>query len=205
MVDLALLQSISYIAGALGVCVAAFYYVINLRISQKNQELTLKALEQSAKSQELTLKSQQQNLETRQAQLFMQLYQTSMSKDYMDSNYRMARMELKTIEDYKRMMNDPTTYRDFFTFGMWLEGAGVLVREGLVDIGTVSLLSSGGIVWWWDYFGEMVLKVREEFGFPRFMIEAEYLARRVNEYGLSHPELRIASLAKAFSEAVEKV
>ena len=31
MVDLALLQSVSYIAGALGVCVAASYYVMNLR------------------------------------------------------------------------------------------------------------------------------------------------------------------------------
>jgi hypothetical protein len=51
MVDLVVLQSLSYIAGALGVCVAAVYYVMNLRISQKNQELTLKALEQSAKAQ----------------------------------------------------------------------------------------------------------------------------------------------------------
>jgi hypothetical protein len=50
MVNLALLQSASYIAGALGVCVAAIFYVLNLRISQRNQELTLKALEQSAKA-----------------------------------------------------------------------------------------------------------------------------------------------------------
>jgi hypothetical protein len=87
---------------------------------------------------------------------------------------------------------------------MWHEGAGVLLREGLIDINTVSLLSSGIIIWWWDYFGEMVLKVRKEFGFPRFMIEAEYLAKRVNEYGLSHPELKIASLGTAPSESIEK-
>src|SRR4030042_702934 len=36
MVDLALLQSISYMAGALGVCIAAIFYVLNLRISQRN-------------------------------------------------------------------------------------------------------------------------------------------------------------------------
>ncbi len=58
---------------AASVSVAAIYYAFTLRISQKNQELTLKALEQSAKAQELTLKSQQQNLETRQAQLLMQI------------------------------------------------------------------------------------------------------------------------------------
>jgi hypothetical protein len=39
LVDLALLQSVSYIAGALGVCIAAFYYVLNLRNTRKTQEL----------------------------------------------------------------------------------------------------------------------------------------------------------------------
>ncbi|MGD0805815.1 MAG: hypothetical protein ABSA11_17270 [Candidatus Bathyarchaeia archaeon] len=190
MVDLGEVQTAYYMVAATGVLVAAIYYIMNMRASRR--------------SQELAQKTQEQNLVTRQAQLFMQLYQTSMSKDFMDSNYRMARLELKTIEDYKKMMNDPIRYRDFHTYGMWLEGAGVLVKEGLIDIRTVSLLSSGLIVWWWDYYGDMILKVRNEFGFPRFMIEAEYLAKMVNEYGLSHPELKIAS-DKAFSEATGKM
>ena len=41
MVDLALLQSVSYIAGALGVCVAAFYYVMMLRSSEKTRKRDL--------------------------------------------------------------------------------------------------------------------------------------------------------------------
>jgi flagellar biogenesis protein FliO len=41
MVDLALLQSISYMAGALGVCVAAIYYVMKLRTKQTNLKTTL--------------------------------------------------------------------------------------------------------------------------------------------------------------------
>jgi len=36
MVDMALLQSVSYIAGALGVFMAAVYYVITLRAHQAN-------------------------------------------------------------------------------------------------------------------------------------------------------------------------
>jgi len=32
MVDVVLLQSLSYVAAAIGVCVAAFYYAVNLRI-----------------------------------------------------------------------------------------------------------------------------------------------------------------------------
>jgi hypothetical protein len=35
MVDLSLLQSISYMAGALGVCVAAVYYVMNLQMTRR--------------------------------------------------------------------------------------------------------------------------------------------------------------------------
>ena len=37
MVDIALLQSVSYIAGALGVCVAAFYYVSMIRNIEKSR------------------------------------------------------------------------------------------------------------------------------------------------------------------------
>jgi hypothetical protein len=44
MVDIALLQSVSYIAGAFGVCVAAIFYVLNLRISQRNMKQTLETL-----------------------------------------------------------------------------------------------------------------------------------------------------------------
>jgi hypothetical protein len=41
MVDLALLQSVSYIVGALGVCVAAAYYVLNLNETRINRRIAL--------------------------------------------------------------------------------------------------------------------------------------------------------------------
>jgi len=39
LVELALLQSISYMAGALGVFIAAIYYVLNLRETNKNRKI----------------------------------------------------------------------------------------------------------------------------------------------------------------------
>ena len=39
MVDLALLQSVSYVAAAVGVCLAAFYYALNQREASKNRKL----------------------------------------------------------------------------------------------------------------------------------------------------------------------
>ena len=41
MVDLALLLSVRYIAGALGVCVATVFYVLNLRETTKNRKIIL--------------------------------------------------------------------------------------------------------------------------------------------------------------------
>ena len=60
---------------ATGVLVAAVFYILNLRISQRNQELTLKALEQSAKAQQMTL-------DTRQAQLLMQIFNMINNKEF---------------------------------------------------------------------------------------------------------------------------
>jgi len=41
MVDLALLQSVSYISRALGVCVGAFYYAMVLRATERNKKIQL--------------------------------------------------------------------------------------------------------------------------------------------------------------------
>jgi hypothetical protein len=41
MVDLVLLQSMSYIAGAIGVCIAATYYMLNLREVTLNRRIQL--------------------------------------------------------------------------------------------------------------------------------------------------------------------
>jgi TRAP-type C4-dicarboxylate transport system permease small subunit len=37
IVDITLLQSVSYVAAAIGVCIAAFYYALNLRETTKNR------------------------------------------------------------------------------------------------------------------------------------------------------------------------
>jgi hypothetical protein len=61
LVDLALLQSISYIAGAFGVCVAAIYYVMTLRTQQTNLKTTQ---------------------ETRQMQLYIQALQETRTREF---------------------------------------------------------------------------------------------------------------------------
>jgi len=158
MVDLSLLQSVSYIAGALGVCVAAFYYVMNLRITQRNQDLTLKALEQSAQAQ-------QQTLETRQATLFMQLVDT-----YIGKGYRATALEMLSDKwswrDYDDFIDkygpdtNPEAWNKFqLQLAHWSQ-QGILIQDGLL---TAEKLNS----WWgwvprelWEKFESIIIEYR---------------------------------------------
>ena len=88
MVELATLQAVSYIIDSLGVFVAAVYYMMNVQNNKRNQELMLKA--------------QQQTLETRQSQLMMQLF------DYfMEGGIRLTAME---------MLSEKWSWNDFDDF-----------------------------------------------------------------------------------------
>jgi hypothetical protein len=171
MVDLALLQTVSYIAGAIGVCVAAIYYILNLRVQQTNMKNTL---------------------ETRQAQLFMNLYQHTYSADFGESMAVVLNKGVKDYADYVAMMEDPQRVKPYVVWGMWLEGQGVLVREGLISVRMVSELVGGMILMWWNVYSPYILRYRQEGHNPRHFIEGEYLCKRVAEYCIEHPELEIA-------------
>jgi hypothetical protein len=192
MVDLALLQSVSYIAGALGVCVAAIYYLMNLKISQRNQELSLKALEQSAKAQELSLRTQQQNLETRQAQMFLNIYNQTRSNDYITSfNKIMIEYKWTSFKDWMDLYtNDPEFRRVSDVVGWFYEGLGVLVREGILDIRWIALLICGPTRWYWEKYMPIVEEGRSTLaGNKRWWSESEYLYTELMKYLKEHPEL----------------
>jgi hypothetical protein len=182
LVDLAEIQAAYYMVAATGVLIAAVFYLLNLRISQRNQELSLK-------TQELALKSQQQNLETRQAQLFMVIYHDLYSRDLVLARYKLD--SIKDWNDFLDLWNDQEKRIAMNTITGCFEGIGVLVRENLVDIRLVSLLSSGLITGFWEKFGPYFLQYREKFDYPRLCIEFEYLNNRIIEYGREHPELQI--------------
>jgi len=154
------------------VTVAAIYYTMTLKTTQRNMKNTL---------------------ETRQAQLFMNIYKATYSKEWCDANGTVFRTEFKNHADWVNMRGDDQKTRAFSIIADWLEGIGVLVREKLVDIRLVSELNSGFIKWWWETYRQGIMDVREKSSFPRFMIEAEYLYNRVMDYAVAHPELRIAT------------
>jgi len=190
MVELVVLQSISYMAGALGVCIAAIYYVMNLRISQKNQEISLRNQELMLKAQEQSANAQQQTLETRQAQLFMNIFDKASNKEFNTSWHRFIIAPFNTWDQFRELYSsDKEFYEAWWVTSMFFEGLGLLVREGLMPIRIVECLVGGMAR---SYCEKMLLIIddaRKGLGFTRFCDNSMFLYDELMRYFREHPEL----------------
>jgi hypothetical protein len=175
MVDLVVLQSLSYMAGALGVCVAAAYYVMNLRMNQKNQELSLK--------------TQQQTLETRQAQMFMNIYQQTTTKEFASAWNTYISSEWKNYDEYWNLVQKKEFTEPFTIICMYFEGLGVLVKEGFLPIRLVALLLTGMTRAFWEKLMPINADIKVKAGYVRWMSETAYLYDELLRYIGEHPEL----------------
>jgi hypothetical protein len=153
-----------------GILVGIVSFLTTLRNSQRNQELTRKA-------QELAT-------ETRQAQLFMQLYDKSMSKEMTDAFRTFHGLKFESYEEYKNYFLTQREFSDQFEAWMYLksfyEGLGLLVMEGLVSIRMVTVFMDSAITGFYNKFGgEYLQKFREETGQYGTLSETEYLYNRM--------------------------
>jgi hypothetical protein len=182
-VDLGEIQAAYYMVAATGVLVAAAYYILNLRVIQRNQELTLKALEQSAKAQ-------QQTLETRQAQIFINVNDRIQSNEFQTAYDKVVMTPWATWEEYSKLYRDDKEFRDAerLTQGIF-EGMGVLVREGLLPVRMVALLICGVTRLYWERHIPVIDEGRRVTGSRRLYSENEYLYDELIKYLGEHPEL----------------
>ena len=182
MVDLAEIQTAYYMVAATGVLIAAIFYILNLRISQRNQELMLKAQEQSARAQ-------QQTLETRQAQMFMNIYQQTTSKDFTSAYNKFISSQWENYSESRELFQKKEFADDFYILGMYFEGLGVLVKEGYLPIRLVALLLTGMTRSFWEKLKPIVDEARVDMGYVRWFSETEYLYDELLRYLDKHPEL----------------
>ena len=184
MVDLAEIQTAYYMVAATGVLIAAVFYILNLRISQRNQELMLKAQEQSARAQ-------QQTLETRQAQMFMNIYDQVKSSEFTSAYSKViAQTKWSTFGEYREFYSKDPEFRNMAeSLGLFYEGLGVLVREGLLSIRMVALLFCGMTRLYWEKHQPIVEDGRRAWGHKRWLSESEYLYNELMSYLKEHPEL----------------
>jgi len=184
LVDLVVLQSVSYVAAAIGVCAAAIYYMMVLREQRRSTKLTL---------------------ETRQAQLFMQMYTTFTSYEFKSKwNDIMHLWEWKSLEDFNSKYGYVSSNSEEFSkldfVATFFEGIGVLVKRGLIDVTLVDDLMSGHVVSSWERFEPPIMEWREKMNWPQLLEWWEYLYHEVK--GImekQHPEL-VSKKVATYSE-----
>jgi hypothetical protein len=162
-----ILQTVSYLVGAVSFAVTCAYYIVNLANNRRNQELTLKA--------------QDQTLETRQAQLFMQLYGIYESKDFLKDYTDLWRYEYIDINDWMSKyhpLKNPEAYASFMRIGRFYEGVGILVEKKLISMDLVMELMREAILFNWDRLKVYAYGQRELTHMP-IWVHFENLANEV--------------------------
>ena len=173
-------QTISVVLTGLGLMIALIYYALQIRNQNK----------------------------TRQAQLFMQIYQTRNTHENMVRWFKLGTWKWNDFEDWRRKYGtdvDPEIqalpYEQFATY----DGIGMLVKNRMVDVNTVFLLLSEPIVVIWYKFETVIknLRLEAEVG-ENYMSSFEYLANIMikmrKERGLPLPISRLHPTSNLYRE-----
>ena len=119
-------------------------------------------------------------LETRQVQLLMQLYSRLYDKEFQKQYFELVYLiDFEVGEDFwqrygpEANLELASSYTSMLGF---LNGAGVLVKEKLIDLKLVYRLFSYLPTTLWERLGPLVMKRREQMNQPDIFEYAEYLA-----------------------------
>ena len=174
MVDLALLQSVSYIAGALGVCVAAIFYVLNLRISQRNMR---------------------QTLETRKLQFVTSITSQLNSEEGWRRYGDLLNMEWKDYDDFERKYGSDYNLDNFAKrMSVWytFNTLGMLVREKLIEPELLYPILDGSPTMFWTKFKNVIKEQRKIYGNMDELSDFEFLSNEILRVVLSKdPSVKI--------------
>jgi hypothetical protein len=137
LVDLVVLQTVSYIIAALSFTVTCTYYIMNLRNNQKNMQVTL---------------------ETRKAQLYTSLLANWNTKDFSKIRYDTYNMEWTDLDDFRKKYNpsnNSDTFASWNTYGRSILGLAELRRKGLIDLDFLDGMMLADVLGWWAHFGSL--------------------------------------------------
>lgn len=182
MVDLALLQSVSYIAGALGVCVAAIYYVINLRINQRTMRLNLTN----------------------------NYLQRLLTDEFMNKIVELQYMQWKDYDDFEKKYGSDEHPENFgkrmIVFGV-LDSLGMLLKLGLADKEILygSQLVNTGTFFWYK-FKDVLEENRRLYSGADAWSGLEYLAEEMASLRrLRDPNFRADMGDPRYDEAKKRI
>ena len=156
MVDLVVLQSLSYTAGAISVVLGVIYYAINLRESRRNGRIAL-------------------------ANSLMQKVQ---SPEYHGIMLDLFKQEWKDYDDFEKKYgsdNNPGSYQKRFSIWRYYNSLGYMLIYNLIDADSLSNLGDGdGIIMMWAKFESIIRNMRKFYGMgDNWMWGFEYLAGKL--------------------------
>jgi len=168
LVDISLLQSLSYVAAAIGVCAASVYYMLVLRATQQNMKLTLEA---------------------RKADILQRHCQISASQDFMDSWQDVFyNQNFLTYEEWKSDYgpHKPEHYTCLTAMVQYHEILGGLLKQGLVDIDLLEKTWQPlHVIVMWERISVVVKGWRDTYKDDSIYSNFEFL---FDEYMRRHPE-----------------
>ena len=122
---------------------------------------------------------------TRQTQLFLQFYNRLTDKQFFEEFKKVLNQEWRDLDDYiEKYGYGPTL------FDIYLEGVGLLVKRGEIDISLVDDLMSSLVINYWNSHGALMLEMRKRRNLPPIAEWTEYLYNEIMKVAKEqHPEL----------------
>jgi len=161
MVDIqTLLTYLTLISVPIGI----FYYIMTLNNTRKNQQM---------------------QLETRQAQLFMNIYNQFIRKEFSEDWLMVTfHREWDSIEDFREKYGtdtNPKASAQLISVLAFFEGIGVLLKRNLINITMVDDLMSSYVLQTWGKYGPMMKEISETRNRPELWEHVNYLYNEIQK------------------------
>jgi len=131
----------------------------------------------------------------RQAQVYVQIWNQFSSPEYLERYFNCLNRKWDDYEDYVQKYGslratDTREYSKSISVGTYLEGVGVLLKNGFIDIEPVVDLLGTTILEFWEKMGPLMKEYRVRNNSPRAYLYAEYLYDKAKPIIMTqHPEL----------------
>ena len=180
---------------AFGISVGVAYYIVNIRSNQKNQMIAMK-------NQELMLKAQQDTLETRQIQLFMHFYDMTITKEWTAKFDEILKDWSWTSFDnfmdkygWEKHLDQYSKFRDIVRI---YENMGLLVKKGQMDPKFIYEYVGSYPIRVWEKFEPIIVEYRNRVESPPKGMQWEwfedlyYTLKEVREVDVKELEVRLS-------------
>jgi hypothetical protein len=151
---MAQIENLPLVLTGLGLTASILYYTMTLRNANKTQQM----------------------------QLFLRIYQDWTSEDWLLKHYKLIEQEWESVDDYMTKYDTTGDIANRARVMGVLNGIGLAVREGYIDLKLVYDYGGYGIVGFWEKFKEILLYEREKYNRPDLYVGIEYISGKLIGY-----------------------